>query len=306
MKLFLKFTIIIILLTPAVIHANEKMQIAVLDFKTRGISANLGHTISDLMRAEMVKTGYFIVVERSQIDKILKEQGFQQTGCTDNECAVELGKILSARKILVGEVSRLGSSILITVRIVDVEKGVAEFAETEKSENENNVDIACRTLTQKLTENIVSNNRNGFPQVSSKNQTFKTKLDIYENSKKSHIVGCCLTSIIPGSQHFYAGNYGTGSLYLLASIASYAAAINMASSNIESNNDKAGSYFGLFCLIRLVDIFHGYYAIENYNSELLKKLDSLSSYDDAEINFNFACNPATNDNQYRLFMSMKF
>ena len=31
------------------------------------------------------------MLERSQVDKILREQGFQMTGCTDVSCAVQVG-----------------------------------------------------------------------------------------------------------------------------------------------------------------------------------------------------------------------
>ena len=56
-----------------------------------------------------VNTGLFTVGERGEMDSILKEQGFQASGCTDIECAVKIGKLLSANKMLVGEIGKLGT-----------------------------------------------------------------------------------------------------------------------------------------------------------------------------------------------------
>ena len=79
----------------------------------------------------MINTGQYTVIERSEMGKILREQGFAMTGCTEVSCAVQAGKLLSARKMLVGTVMKLDQSIIINGRIIDVEKGTAEFAQKE-------------------------------------------------------------------------------------------------------------------------------------------------------------------------------
>jgi len=96
------------------------------------------------------------VIERAQMANILREQGFQQTGCTDVTCAVEVGKILSASKILIGNVIPLGKSIVITGRIVDVESGVAEHGEKEVATSEENLPDAVVQFVDKLAERIGS------------------------------------------------------------------------------------------------------------------------------------------------------
>ncbi len=316
MKKITNFALILMILSPAIAGATEKMQVAVLDFKTRAISTTLGKTVPDLLRAEMVKTGYFIVVERSQMDQILKEQGFQQTGCTDSACAVELGKLLSAKKILLGEVSRLGSSIVITVRIVDIEKGIAEFAESENAENENKIYDACKNLTNRLTENIIDGNSNGFQSSAGRKQKFQKTYELYEAASKSQLIGCCVGSFIPGGQHFYAGYYLTGFAYLSASFSAltfysiYSDKSDAGSTASQSDKDKykrrAGYSMSAYFLIRVADIIHGVFAIRNHNKELLKKIDSLSLLDEAEFNFDYAYNPEIFDNQLRAGLTLRF
>ena len=126
-KILFAILAVMIFIQPGV--TQNKMRIAIMDFEARDISKKDAIKISELIRNEMINIGRFVIIERAQMGSILKEQGVQQTGCTDITCAVEVGKMLSAKKILVGTIMSLGGSIVITGRIVDVEKGVAEFSE---------------------------------------------------------------------------------------------------------------------------------------------------------------------------------
>src|ERR1035437_4409249 len=64
------------------------------------------------------------IMERSQMEKILKEQGFQQSGvCDGTDCALAMGKILSIDRMVVGSLGKLGESFTLSVRAVDVGTG---------------------------------------------------------------------------------------------------------------------------------------------------------------------------------------
>lgn len=119
--------------------------IAVTDFAAKEVSSSLAINVSELIRTELINSGRYTVIERSQMKEILKEQGFQQTGCTDVNCAVRMGKLLSAKKILVGSVMKMGSRLIISGRVVDVEKGIGERAATGKA---NSIDQLDRGVTE--------------------------------------------------------------------------------------------------------------------------------------------------------------
>jgi hypothetical protein len=53
-------------------------------------------------------------------------KGFQQTGCTTNECIVEVGKLIGVEKIIGGSISQVGNIFSISSRIVNVETGEIE------------------------------------------------------------------------------------------------------------------------------------------------------------------------------------
>ncbi len=129
---------------------GQRIRVAVMDFKAKGLRRTIAKNVSELLRAELINTGSYIVVERSQMGKILQEQGFQKSGCTDVSCAVEIGKLISARKILIGSVMKMGRKIVLSGRIVDVEKGVGEKAATQSATGEDELVEAARLFVGKL------------------------------------------------------------------------------------------------------------------------------------------------------------
>jgi hypothetical protein len=151
----LKNVLLFILLTAMnTAFSQENLRIAVLDLTADGVDVRTARTVSEMLRTELVNMGKFTVVERNQMESILKEQGVQQTGCTDQECAVQVGKLMSARKILVGTVGTLGPALILNVRIVDVERGVVEFAAKEKADSESGLDKSVERITRKLAAKI--------------------------------------------------------------------------------------------------------------------------------------------------------
>ena len=96
---------------------------AVLEFDAKGVSEFEASALNDRLNQEIHKLDIFTLIERDQIKSIIEEQGFQQSGCTSSECAVEVGGLLGAQKIVVGSVSRLGLLYTVSARIVDVQTG---------------------------------------------------------------------------------------------------------------------------------------------------------------------------------------
>jgi TolB-like protein len=79
---------------------------------------------SEIVRSKVVKNGTYEVMERAQMDEILKEQGFQQTGvCDEANCAVEMGRVLAVKFMLLGNVGKVGQTFTMNLRLVDVQTG---------------------------------------------------------------------------------------------------------------------------------------------------------------------------------------
>ena len=111
------------LLWPLLALGQDKESVAVMDMEGRGISAIEAATLTDRMRSELVRTGVVTVVERGAMQAILAEQDFQLSGCTSDECAVEVGQLLGVSIMIAGSVGKIGSTFTLDLRTIDIETG---------------------------------------------------------------------------------------------------------------------------------------------------------------------------------------
>ena len=100
-----------------------RRNIAVAPLEALGLAESETLTLTESLRVTLVDTDYFNLVNRSDMEKILKEQSFQRSECSDTQCLVEMGKILAVEKIVGGTAGRVGDTFSLTVRRIDVESG---------------------------------------------------------------------------------------------------------------------------------------------------------------------------------------
>lgn len=103
--------------------APAKPTIAVPDLIAWHAPADDAVVLSSFVRTAVVKSGAYAVVDKNNMDKVLAEQAFQQTGCTSQECAVKLGRILKVDRILIGTLGVYEDARVLTAQIVEVETG---------------------------------------------------------------------------------------------------------------------------------------------------------------------------------------
>lgn len=101
----------------------DKKTMALLDFKSDLFEESEVKIITDKLRAELIKTGSFTLVEREEMVTVLKEQGFQQIACSSSECAIEAGQVLGAEMIAIGRIDKLDKLLLMSLRVIDVKTG---------------------------------------------------------------------------------------------------------------------------------------------------------------------------------------
>ena len=111
--------VILLLLFISSISIAQNVTIAVLDFENNGgLEPSEVKILSARLQSEMVKAGGYKVVERKKIEKIFEEQKFQMSGCVA-ECLIEIGMMLGAKQIVIGDVGKFGSTYTINARLVD-------------------------------------------------------------------------------------------------------------------------------------------------------------------------------------------
>lgn len=98
--------------------------LAVNLLEARGINVDEAATLTDVLRNELINTRKYVVMERDQMEQILKEQGFQQSGaCSDQACLVEIGQLLGAQQLVAGSIGKVGRAYSINIRIISVQSG---------------------------------------------------------------------------------------------------------------------------------------------------------------------------------------
>jgi TolB-like protein len=125
-------------------------KVAVLDFKTVAMEADIGVAAAEILRTEMVQTGAFTVVERDQLAALLNEQKLGAAGLVEPAEAARIGKLAGADKVAQGSAVRLGEVITVNVRLIDVETGVVSAAELVQAKGLDTLPELLRQTARKL------------------------------------------------------------------------------------------------------------------------------------------------------------
>ena len=86
-----------------------KKRIAVVKFQDKSsYGHNIGQGVADMLVTKLVESNQFIVIERAQLDEVLKEQGLGQSGLVTQQSAAKVGQLLGVEMIVTGSVSEFG------------------------------------------------------------------------------------------------------------------------------------------------------------------------------------------------------
>jgi len=156
---------IIILFCAVQIFAQDlsalKKRVAVIEFEDKaGYGHNVGRGVSDMLVTSLVESDKFLVIERAELDEILKEQGLGMSGAVTPQSAAKVGQLLGVEIMITGSVTEFGTKenkvgggigsiggfnigvkkssarVAVDIRMVDVNTGeiiVAKSAEGDDS-----------------------------------------------------------------------------------------------------------------------------------------------------------------------------
>ncbi|MDO9508447.1 MAG: tetratricopeptide repeat protein [Thermovirgaceae bacterium] len=147
---FLWATLILVLFFPTTASASG-LTVAVDTFLSQGSSIFLGTSISELLRTELIGNRDIAIVERGQLNAVAEQQRLSLAGVVETGTAVEVGKLVGARYFILGAVSKFGTLLVLTARLVDVETGnVMKSFEQISREGESGVTLATRNLAAEM------------------------------------------------------------------------------------------------------------------------------------------------------------
>ena len=140
----------LLMITAIAAIAQDKTRIAIFDFKAgAGVENATVKSLSDILINSLFSTNHYTIVERSQIDNIIKEQGFQKSGMTD-ESSVAIGRVMNVKAIVLGTVVWFEGEYNIDIRLVDVESGelISTAGATKRPED------SFRSVMDKLSKQL--------------------------------------------------------------------------------------------------------------------------------------------------------
>ena len=149
----LRILSLFLILFSANIIVSQTIRVAILDFDNiSGIPKydGLGKAMSSMLISDIeanVSPKRLQLVERAQVQKILKEQNFQASGSVNKSTAVQTGKILGVNFLLVGDVYILNDQLIINARLTNTETGDIVFA--KKQEGKTVAWLSLKTIIAK-------------------------------------------------------------------------------------------------------------------------------------------------------------
>jgi TolB-like protein len=110
---------------------QEKSEIAVLDMESQTISENVLSGIANRIRTELVKTGKFKIMRKNEMQKIFEKKFYQQTSCSDPDCAMRTGAVLEVLYVIIGTLTKEEETFTLEIKMIETESGAINKSETE-------------------------------------------------------------------------------------------------------------------------------------------------------------------------------
>ena len=121
------FVPVLLLLSVSLFGTSGEYRIAILDLDvltSRDDYQYVGKGIAEMLAFELRNEKYIQIIEREKRNIALEELNFSLTGLSDESEALELGRLLTANYLVVGDIIEMDKKFLITIKLMDVETSV--------------------------------------------------------------------------------------------------------------------------------------------------------------------------------------
>jgi hypothetical protein len=174
----MKKIIFISLLSSLVFSQADKKVIAVTEIDHKGLSNIALQRIYNRLETELFNLGKYSVTTRGEIDKILKEQEFQYSGCTQQECAAEIGRFLNANYMLLPNIlyEPKSGNLSATFKLVNVETAQISSVVTRDLKVNNAVELSSKIFP--MLVDLYKKETGEDPSIQITRQTEQTKFEI--------------------------------------------------------------------------------------------------------------------------------
>jgi len=157
--------IIILSLCSFLFPQDGKLAVSILDFTGEDVSDKLLRACYQKLETSLIESNQYTVIAKNQRDEILKEMKFQNSGVCDEECAVEIGQLVGAEYLMLGDIIGFADLYQINIKIVNIEKGdVVEKVTKEIQGNLSDLLSGMAESSREITRRIVTGGGQIIPQ----------------------------------------------------------------------------------------------------------------------------------------------
>ncbi|MBI9104414.1 MAG: ABC transporter substrate-binding protein [Spirochaetales bacterium] len=128
----------------------EKQRLSVLELDSLNVDAIETRIVSELIGSSVIKLNSYIVIEAGQRDKIIEEWKNALSGMNEEEMTFEIGKLISARKVISGSIAHSSNRVILNLKLLDIEAGVTLNASFKLYQSFEQLLDNCEYLTYEL------------------------------------------------------------------------------------------------------------------------------------------------------------
>lgn len=133
---------------------------AIMKFSSDFDNAKYDDYITDILTEAIFNTGSVKIIERANLEKIIKEQKLQNSGLINESTAKAVGMVSGADYVCYGSIKDVGTKFTISARVVDVETGeICAMSRDTIEKDEYLINATSSTANSKKAANSTSSKR---------------------------------------------------------------------------------------------------------------------------------------------------
>lgn len=148
---------IICIMAFTVCSISAQTRIAILPFSAgeNVVKSDMSY-LTEEFTLEMVSSDKYIVLERVELKKAMKELQLQNSDEFDETQAAEVGKLAGAEQVFFGSVYLMAGQYNVSVRCVDIRTGAITFAKKGISSDEKTLVAVCKKMALQIVSGDTS------------------------------------------------------------------------------------------------------------------------------------------------------
>ena len=133
---------------------SKQNQIVVFPFQPKGMTETSAKSFSIKLSQNLTNTNRFLVINPADLEELLEQNSPELLDCFEIGCGVEVGKLVNANYVLVGNISvETDGNFTLKINLVNIISNLVEF-EDFIAFRDQNVDERFYSLAVRITEYI--------------------------------------------------------------------------------------------------------------------------------------------------------